>query len=345
MKIGVPRYLVVGMAALFSIYHIVLGFYAMAIPQSFAPVLMAMGLYLVATVASLLPWRPERMPLWLAAFNVAVAISLPLLVNAELDPDRAGGNGYATWYVAAVGTLMTITSTRHRHSFAWVGVAALCVQVIAWGGITSASTIGVIGSIAWVAVSHIISRAMAKATKDATRFALAEREATDWQAAQEAHIFERQFRLGQTSSMALSMLRQIQQSNGELTDEQREECLHLEGAIRDEIRGRKLLNDAVREQVMTARRRGATVTLLDEGGIDDLTDGDLDRVLTALAEAIKSTDADKVIARTVPEGSAIAITVVGLRTADDGSASALGQAALEEDEVDLWLEIPRAVPR
>ena len=148
-----------------------------------------------------------------------------------------------------------------------------------------------------------------------------------------------------TSSMALSMLRQIQQSNGELTDEQREECLHLEGAIRDEIRGRKLLNDAVREQVMTARRRGATVTLLDEGGIDDLTDGDLDRVLTALAEAIKSTDADKVIARTVPEGSAIAITVVGLRTADDGSASALGQAALEEDEVDLWLEIPRAVPR
>jgi len=345
VKIGVPRYLVVGMAALLSIYHIVLGFYAMAIPQSFAPVLMAMGLYLVATVASLLPWGPERMPLWLAAFNVAVAISLPLLVNAELDPDRAGGNGYATWYVAAVGTLMTITSTRHRHSFAWVGVAALCVQVIAWGGITSASTIGVIGSIAWVAVSHIISRAMAKATKDATRFALAEREATDWQAAQEAHIFERQFRLGQTSSMALSMLRQIQQSNGELTDEQREECLHLEGAIRDEIRGRKLLNDAVREQVMTARRRGATVTLLDEGGIDDLTDGDLDRVLTALAEAIKSTDADKVIARTVPEGSAIAITVVGLRTADDGSASALGQAALEEDEVDLWLEIPRAVPR
>jgi hypothetical protein len=199
----------------------------------------------------------------------------------------------------------------------------------------------VIGSIAWVAVSHILSRAMAKATKDATRFALAEREATDWQAAQEAHIFERQFRLGQTSSMALAMLRQIEQSGGELTDHQREECLHLEGAIRDEIRGRKLLNDAVREQVMIARRRGATVTLLDEGGIDDLGDDDLDRVLNALAAAIRGTNADKVIARTVPGGSSTAVTVVGLRSMDDADASALGQESLDEDEVDLWLEIPR----
>ncbi len=111
---------------------------------------------------------------------------------------------------------------------------------------------------------------MAKAARDAQRFALAEREATDWQAAQEAHVYERQFRLGQTSSMALAMLRQIQRASGDLTDAQRAECLHLEGAIRDEIRGRKLLNDAVRDEVMLARRRGATVTLLDEGGIDDL---------------------------------------------------------------------------
>jgi hypothetical protein len=183
---------------------------------------------------------------------------------------------------------------------------------------------------------------MAKASRDAQRFALAEREATDWQAAQEAHVFERQFRLGQTSSMALEMLRTIEDANGDLTEEQRQECLHLEGAIRDEIRGRKLLNDAVREQVMSARRRGAIVTLLDEGGLDDLSDEDLERVLNRLAEALAGTDADKVIARTVPEGSDVAITVVGLRTVGDDSASALGQEALEDDEVNLWLEIPRS---
>jgi hypothetical protein len=138
------------------------------------------------------------------------------------------------------------------------------------------------------------------------------------------------------------MLRAIQQSGGDLTPAQRAECLHLEGAIRDEIRGRKLLNNAVREQVMLARRRGTTVTLLDEGGIDDLDDADLDRVLGRLAEALRTTAADKVIARTVPEGSDVAVTVVGLRTTDDGSASLLGTDSLEDDEVELWLEIPRS---
>jgi hypothetical protein len=313
MNIGVPRYLIVGMAGLFSAYHLVLATYSLTqhIPFTDGPIFLAMGLYFVTSVLSLVPFGPTRMPIWMAALNLAVVIALPILVTTQLDPTKH--NGYGTWYVAAVGTLMTITSTRRRHTFAWIGV------------------------------SHVVSYGVAKATRDGQRFARAEREATDWQAAQEAHVFERQFRLDQTSMMALDMLRAIQSSKGDLTDEQRLECLHLEGAIRDEIRGRKLLNDAVREQVMRARRRGATVTLLDEGGIDDLSDEELDRVLNRLADALGGTDADKVIARTVPEGSDVAVTVVGLRTVGDGSASALGQEALEDDEVDLWLEIPRSV--
>jgi hypothetical protein len=136
------------------------------------------------------------------------------------------------------------------------------------------------------------------------------------------------------------MLQLIERTGGDLTPAEREECLHLESAIRDEIRGRRLLSDAVREQVMDARRRGATVTLLDEGGIDDLEDGELQRVLDGLAEAIRDTDADRIIARTVPEGSDVAVTVVGLRSADE-HAHALGIEDEEDDSVVLWLEIPR----
>ncbi|PRY68868.1 hypothetical protein B0I08_10373 [Glaciihabitans tibetensis] len=346
MNIGVPRYLIVGMAALFSGYHLVLGVYALTrgTPEHAGPVVVGMALYLAATVLSLGPWGPSRMPFWMASFCLAVAIALPLLVTRQLDPSVS--NGYATWHIAAVGTLMTIVSTRRRHSIAWVGVAFLVFQTVVWsGGPTALVSIGVVGSVSWVAVSHILSSGMAKAMRDAQRFAFAEREATNWQAAQEAHVFERQFRLDQTSAMALSMLRDIQQTEGRLSDAQRQECLHLEGAIRDEIRGRKLLNDAVRDQVMAARRRGATVTLLDEGGLDDMPDDALDRVLNQLAAALASTAADKVIARTVPEGSDTAITVVGLRTTGDESDSALGPDASddEDDEVDLWLEIKRDV--
>ena len=342
MNIGVPRYLIVGMAAVFSAYHLVLATYSLTqhIPHSDLPIFIAMALYAAASAISLVPVGPTRMPIWMASFNLVV-VALPILVTSQLDPTRH--NGYATWYVAAVGTLMTITSTRRRHTFAWIGVAALVVQSIYWGGLGTLGGIGVVGSVVWVGVSHVVSNGVLKATRDGQRFAQAEREATDWQAAQEAHVFERQFRLDQTSIMSIDMLRTIQATGGDLSEEQRQECLHLEGAIRDEIRGRKLLNDAVREQVMSARRRGATVTLLDEGGIDDLSDEDLDRVLNKLAAALKRTDADKLIARTVPEGSDVAVTVVGLRTVGDGSASALGQESLEDDEVDLWLEIPRSV--
>jgi hypothetical protein len=281
------------------------------------------------------------MPTWLAAFNAVVALVVPLLVTSQLD--KGVGESYAAWHTAAIGTLMVITSTRRRHTFAWIGTGALIVETIAWAGPGGLVAYGVIGSTAWVAVSHALSLSLAKAARDARQYALAEREAVEWRAAQEAHVSERQFRLGQTSRMSLPMLRQIVAAKGELSDSQRLECLHLEGAIRDEIRGRKLLNDRVREQIMVARRNGTTVTLLDEGGIDDLDEAELDRVLNRLADAIRDTDTGKLIARTVPEGSDVAVTVVGLSSLDDGHASALGSHRIdeEEDKVDLWLEIPR----
>ena len=342
MIIGAPRVLLVGLAGLFSSYHIVLGIYSLQLGYYYTtgPVIAAMIAYAIAT-AALLGVSQRRTPIWLASFTFAVSLALPLLVTSQLEANREGGLSYSTWYVAACGTLLAIMVTLRRPGFAWAGIAFLVMQTLLWSGPGALGEIGVVGSAAWVGIAHIITNALSKAARDSHRFALAEREATDWHAAQEAHLNERQFRLGQTSVMALPMLRAIQQTHGDLSAAQRAECLHLEGAIRDEIRGRKLLNNAVREQVMLARRRGTTVTLLDEGGIDDLDDDELERVLSRLAEALRTTAADKVIARTVPEGSDVAVTVVGLRTTDDGSASLLGTDSLEDDEVELWLEIPR----
>lgn len=345
MNVRVPRPLIVVVAALFSSYLLGLALYSSTFGYSdpIETVYVGMAIYAVATVAVLIPSRKPRMPIWLAAFAMAIAMVLPLVVAAGLDVSREGGNGYSTWYVAAVGALMTATAVRGRPGFAWAGIAFLVLQTVLWAGPAALATLGVIGSASWVGVAHLLTNALAKAVRDSQRFAIAERGAAEWQAAQEAHLNERQFRIGQTTVMAMPMLRTITQTGGDLTAAQRAECLHLEGAIRDEIRGRRLLNDAVREQVMLARRRGTSVTLLDEGGIDDLQPDEVERVLSQLADALRRTNADKVIARTVPEGSEIAVTVVGLRSSDDGSASLLGDS-LDDDEVELWLEIPRTAP-
>jgi hypothetical protein len=336
--ITLPRFLFLGLGALFSAYHLFLGLSSLSIPANPGPAIVAMILYAIATVITLWPTSPTKMPLWLAAFDLAVCVAVPILVTSQLNP--AKDNGYATWYVAAVGTLMTIVAVRRQQFAGWVGVGYLAVQTVVWAGTPALAGLGVIGSVVWVGVAVVISSSLAKAGRDALQFARAEREATEWQAAQEAHVMERQLRLRQTYRVAAPMLAEIVRRGGDLTEAERRECRYLEGAIRDEIRGRRLLNEDVRRQVMDARRRGVVVSLLDEGGIDDLDERSLGVVLKRLADAIRGTTTDKLIVRTVPRSSKTAVTVVGLRMSDDGSANALG-ADTEDDEVDLWLEIPR----
>lgn len=338
--IRLNRLLFLVLGAMFSAYHLFLGLSSLSVPHVAEPVLVALALYAVATVISLWPTSRTRMPLWLASFDLAVCLVIPILVSNQLDPAR--DNGYATWYIAAVGTLMTICAVRLQPLAAWIGVGYLAVQTVLWAGVEALADLGVVGSVVWVGVAVVISGSLAKAGRDALQFARAEREATEWHAAQDAHVMERQSRLRQTSRMAAPMLGEIVRRGGDLTEAERRECRNLEAAIRDEIRGRRLLNDSVRREVMAARRRGVVVSLLDEGGIDDLEQSGLDDVLGRLAEAIHGTATDKLIVRTVPGPSTTAVTVVGLRMPDDGAANALGVES-DEDEVDLWLEIQRPV--
>lgn len=339
--ITLNRLLFLALGAMFSAYHLFLGLSSLSIPGGPVPALVALGLYAVATLISLWPTSPAGMPLWLGAFDLAVCVVIPIVATSQLDPSL--DNGYATWHVAAVGTLMTICAVRRQQLVAWLGVGFLAVQTVVWAGIGALADLGVIGSVVWVGVAVVISGSLAKAGRDALQFARAECEAAEWQAAQEAHVMERQLRLRQTYRVAAPMLSEIVRRGGDLTETDRRECRYLEGAIRDEIRGRRLLNDEVRHEVMDARRRGVVVSLLDEGGIDDLDHAGLDTVLHRLAEAIRGTTTDKLIVRTVPRSSKTAVTVVGLRMPDDGAANALG-AESDDDEVDLWLEIPRPLP-
>ena len=328
------RATLIGLGALFSAYHVFLGVVSLSVPTHPGPAIGALALYAVATAASLWAVRRVRMPMWLAAFDLAASIVIPILVTSRLD--GAVDNGYATWYVAAVGTLMTIVAVRRRQLFAWIGAAFLAVHTVLWAGPGSLISLGVLGSLVWVAGAGVVMRAFTKAIRDTEHFARAERQAAEWEAAQEAHVSERQHRLQHTYRMAEPLLTEIVRSGGALTEEQRAECRLLEGAMRDEIRGRALLSDAVRAEVDAARRRGVVVSLLDEGGLDGLGAAARQSVLDRLAEAIRRSSADKLIVRTVPRVSEIAVTVVGLRAPDSGVDG-------DEDEVELWLEIPRSV--
>ncbi|WP_022901528.1 hypothetical protein [Humibacter albus] len=350
--ITVSRAMLVALAALFSAYHVVLGIVSMGVYRHPAPVIVAIGLYAAATVLSLLNTRRVALAVWIAAFCLAVSVAMPVLVTSQLDP--AHENGYATWYVAAIGTLMTIVVVRRRNAFAWLGTLFLVVHTLVFAGIVALGAWGVIGSVVWVAAATVVTRALSAMSRDGARFARAERQVVDWHAEQEAHVIERQRRLDETYRRAAPLLIRITETGGVLTDEERAECLLLEAGMRDEIRGRELLDDEVRERILDARRRGATVSVLDDGGLDGLREDELARIRARLADAIGHSRATKFIVRTVERSSPVAVTVVGLVPAtrapqpDDGSEgprnavdTAAAESEGEDDEVELWLEIPR----
>jgi len=331
--IRLSRTTIICLAALFSTYHVVLGLSTLRIPRSPVPTIVSLIAFALAITLSLLRPRVRRLPVWVAVFDLIVAIGVPLAVTSQLDPNHA--NGYATWYIAAVGTLLTVVMVRGRDVFAWIGVGFLIVQSICWGGVNALASLGVVGSAVWVIAANVVMFAVRSTSDDAERFAQVERAASEWRAAYDAHVVERQRRLSHTYTMAEPLLTEIVKSGGRLTAEQRAECVLLEATMRDEIRGRGLLDDAVRAAVTRARRRGASVSLLDEGGLDGLDDDARAAVLVRLAAAIDEADAETLIVRSVSRAGDVAVTVVGLRPS----------GADEEDDVALWLEIrPEVTP-
>ncbi|SMH33110.1 hypothetical protein SAMN06295885_0825 [Rathayibacter oskolensis] len=335
-----PRPLLYALGAVFSLYHVVLAFFSYRSSPPNPADLVAVALYVAATVIALWPGPALRMSAPVAVGMTAVAIALPLLVAPSLDPGAS--NGYSTWYIAAVGTLMTIVCARRRSLAAWAGVVFLVVHTTVWAGPVALATLGVIGGVAWVGISQLLIIELGRASSEARVLEAAERAAASWRAAEEAHLSEREVRLEQTRAIASDMLRRIAASGSELSDEERRECRLLEASVRDEIRGRRLLDDEVRRLVLDARRRGVTVSVLDDGGLDRTSEEESGRVLRELARALGGIrdGVDRIVVRTASADSPSAVTVVGLRTAGDGSAGALGSDDAA-DEVDAWVEIRR----
>lgn len=331
--IALNKVSMIALAALFSLYHVVRGLLTLDRAVSPWPSVIGIVIYLIATALALFPATSRKVPVWVALSALATSVAVPLLVTSQLNPTV--NNGYATWHVASVGTLLTIIAVRGHTVIAWIGVVFLLVQSLLWGGLLASVEIGVTGSVMWVAVATVLTRSLARLARDAADLGAAERKAAQWQAAQHAHESERRVRLEQTNKRAMPVLRNIILTGGDLNDDERAEARVLEAGLRDEIRGRRLLNDDVRASVLEARRRGTMISLLDEGTIDDLPENDRQRVLSTVATAIAATDAERLIVRTAPADGAVAVTVVGLMPSTDPDEPG--------DTVTLWLEVPRSV--
>lgn len=304
------------------------------IEQPSGPLLMvaAIGLYLVVINIGIL-WDSAisvRMPLWVAVTALASSFLIPLLVTRSLDPSSRT-LPFATWYIGGLGLLAVVCIVRRRFVVGWLIVVALVVASSLALGFVTALSLGLVGSFMWAVVAHLLVMFWDRAVRDTERLAGIQQAVSAWHATQQVRQRERRLRTQFALAVAGPVLSRTVASHGALDDEERLEARLAEGRLRDELRGPNLLNDAVRDAIEDARRRGAVVTVFDEGGLDDVDDERRAAIHDELARVLRGAEVDRWIIRASRDPQ-VAVTVVGRgRSADPG----------DDDDVDVWREIKR----
>ncbi len=328
------RNVLVGLGLAFTAYLAARGlWWTVPVPQPLV-VVAALGLYLVTTWLCLF-WNLERasqepLPAWAATLALASAVIVPSSIAIGVGP-ASRLEPFATWYLGGIGALMTIVVVRRRPWVAWSGIVALAGASMAWMGPASALALGLVGSIVWVAAAQLLLQSMDRAARDTSHLASLQRAASAWQASQSVRQRERRVRVQRALAVAGPVLARTVASGGALDAGERMEARIAEGTLRDELRGPGLLDDDVRAAIEAARRRGATVTVLDEGGLDGIDEAARGAIRAELAETLRSARSDRLYIRTSPHEQ-VAVTVVGRSAAADGLS--------DEDAVELWREIP-----
>ncbi|MCR2810290.1 MULTISPECIES: hypothetical protein [unclassified Microbacterium] len=287
------------------------------------------GLGGVVTEGPPAPGARTRLPTWSAALALACAVLVPTAIAVAVGPESRT-EPFATWYLGGIGALMTIVMVRRRAWVAWTGIAALALASMIWMGPLNALALGLVGSIVWVAATQLMLRSMDRAARDTAQLAQLQRAASAWQASQTGRQRERRLQVQRALTVAGPILTRTVASGGALTETERTEARLAEGRLRDEIRGPRLLDDAVHAELERARRRGTNVTVLDEGGLEGLDEASLAIIRAQLAETLRTARSDRLYIRTSPH-ERVAVTVVG--------RSAAGEGMSDEDAVDLWREI------
>ncbi|MGO1412289.1 MAG: hypothetical protein ACTHU7_12745 [Microbacterium sp.] len=274
---------------------------------------------------------PSRLPLW-AAIVVVVVITIAQSQAIWASGDHIHDPIVATMF-GANGQVLTILMVRHRPFWAWCGVAVVAALGVASMGAGEALGRGLLGTFLWVGIAQLMLWSVDRAYLDTARLARLQQASAAWQASQDARRAERRKRVRFALAVAGPVLTRVVQSAGRLDEAERRESLMAEGTLRDELRAHRLLDDDVRAAIRRARDHGATVTVIDDDALTDLGDDALGQVRAALAEALRDTDADRIIVRTTPDPDT-AVTVVGRRAAPEP----------DEDALALWQEIPRPAP-
>lgn len=307
--IRLNKYSLALIAFAFGTYHGLLGIFSLSEYSSPGLALAALVTYFFSLTVVIFDKSGIRMSIASALIVLINTVVISQLIYASL-PEVTEGS-YATWHIGALGTLLGIVAIRQYPVLAWFGFVLVSLQVLAWGGLQVAFNSGLIGGLLLVAVGQAAFWAIVSSANSAVEFRMRAIEIDAAVAAASAARAEKIQRLQQTLSSAMPLLEKIQKQSGDLNSADRAEAILLEAQLRDQIRGRSLLNSAVIKATREARIRGVEVQLLDDGGLDDLSDAAKEKYLSEVTERLREVKAGKVVIRaSIGEGWRVTMAAI-----------------------------------
>lgn len=143
----------------------------------------------------------------------------------------------------------------------------------------------------------------------------ASQEAARVNAVQFSKMVAREVWLADINQRVSPLLRKISSSAKPLNTEDREKCLLLESSLRDGIKAANFTTPDGADAILSARRRGVVVTLVDNRG-ETLPDKVKAMAMTTFKEQLRLAEDGRVVARTAPRGYGAAVTI--MRAQADG---------------------------
>ncbi|MDG2497325.1 MAG: hypothetical protein P8M68_03980 [Aquiluna sp.] len=294
----------------FGFYHAVLGISSVGAYANPLPIVFGVLLYCAVLTCATVQTSDLRLPDSATEVSLITAGTLPILGAMSIGDSYAVG--YTTWYVAGVATLMAVLAVRQRQAAAFVGTSIMVSEVLLWGGPGVLLGSGIIGALLLLLAAQGASRALSSsqaAAMNSTERALtvdAERVAIE----EARKLVKSRARL--TLDTALPLLQLIEAKRGLLTDAEIKTVLMAEAGLRDRIRGKSLLSTQMVDAVQSARSRGVEVQLLDDGGFEEISEDQKQKITARVTDELARLASGKVVIRSTA-GEAWTLTMVALQ--------------------------------
>lgn len=322
--IGRPRLaLLVVAVSLYTAVHVVLALSMMSRPVDAHPYVLGLVLLVAASMAVLWWPRPGLRRVY-AVTVTALTVTAALCVLAVLPP---GKPSYAMWYPSLTPVALGGVAVRGHPRLAVAAAVVVAALTTAWAAQYAEGVAeGLYRTVTPTAGVVVLAGAtgLRRSAQEQVARAHAERQAAeDVAAGLRARERERAERVADVARQATPALDRL--AAGEPVDERlAAECALLEAAVRDTIRGRRLVDESVAAAARAARSRGVTVTLLDDGEARPPTDTEaVARARELVAAALGRLSGGALTARLAPRGSTVATIVVA---SPDAAAAVEGVA-------------------